>query len=358
MKTKQIRHVLIDSEINSVGGGEVTKLNFPSSVFSVTPSENIKLTLATFELRRNFYNVNQTNNRFYWLTGGVYNEITIAPGTYTNWGTTVNAVVNPPTNLAEAVFNAIQAAVPGLVTQIDYNNVTRKITLTVAGGQPANSKFVFFQCKSNINQPVGVSDDGYFNDCFELFGCYPNRDGWSPAAPLDGYTGLGAGGAVPATLLTPFVVQLNTLEAIYIRTNLHSGNYQSYGFERDLPNQQGVTPTQIWARIPITNQFYIDITPFITFEDPNNLFEMFLNQTQLSQVYFEVTDDKNRQLPQVNTGINGAQSQAQVGLLSFKLTFKFETIIDDTMHGDMVLKPQNISKQFEHLSMNGLPRGG
>ena len=83
---------------------------------------------------------------------------------------------------------------------------------------------------------------------------------------------------------------------------------------------------------------------------------MFLNQTQLSQVYFEVTDDKNRQIPQVNTGLLGAQSQAQVGLLSFKITFKFETIVDDTQHGDNFLKPQNISKQFEHLTMNGLPR--
>ena len=356
MKTKSIRHILIDSEINSVGGGEVTKLNFPSSVFSVTPSENIKLTLATFEMRRNFYNVNQTNNRFYWFVGGVYTEITIAPGTYTTWGTTVNALTNPPTNLLEAVFNAIETAQAGLVTQIDYNPVTRKITLTIAPGQPANSKFVFFQCKSNNNQPVGVSDDGYFNDCFEIFGCYPNRDGWNPAAPIDGYSGLTTGGAVPATVLTPFVVQLNTLEAIYIRTNLHSGNYQSYGFERDLPNQQGVTPTQIWARIPLINQYYTDLNPFISFEDPNNLFEMFLNQTQLSQVYFEVTDDKNRQIPQVNTGLLGAQSQAQVGLLSFKITFKFETIVDDTQHGDNFLKPQNISKQFEHLTMNGLPR--
>ena len=81
-------------------------------------------------------------------------------------------------------------------------------------------------------------------------------------------------------------------------------------------------------------------------------------ETQLSQVYFEITDDKNRQIPQVNTGINGAQSQAQVGLLSFKLTFKFETIVDDTMHSDLHLKGGNIANQFEHLSMNGLPRGG
>ena len=350
--------MLIDSELNSIGGGEITKLNFPSSVFSVTPSENIRLTLATFELRRNFYNVNQTNNQFYWLTGGVYNEITIAPGTYSTWGATVNAVVNPPTNLLEAVFNAIQAAVPGLVTQIDHNPVTRKLTLTVAGGQPANSKFVFFQCKGNTNQPVGVSDGGFFNDSFEIFGCYPNRDGFIPATPIDGYTGLITGGAVPATLLTPFVVQLNTLEAIYIRTNLHSGNYQTYGFEKDLANQQGVTPTQIWARIPLTNQYYTDLNPFISFEDPNNLFELYLNQTQLSQVYFEITDDKNRQIPQVNFGLAGAQSQAQVGLLAFKLTFKFETIVEDTSHNDLALKGRNVANQFEHLSMNGLPRGG
>ena len=108
----------------------------------------------------------------------------------------------------------------------------------------------------------------------------------------------------------------------------------------------------------MVQQYYTDLNPFISFEDPNNLFELYLNQTQLSQVYFEITDDKNRQIPQVNTGINGAQSQAQVGLLSFKLTFKFETIVDDTQHGDLHLKGRNVAQGFEHLSMNGLPRGG
>ena len=358
MKTKSIRHVMIDSEINSVGGGELTKLNFPPSVFSVSGSQqSIKITLASFTMRRNFYNVNQSNNRFYWFSGGVFTEITIQPGTYPVWGTNAVGVVAPPTNLIEAVFNAIQAAVPGLVTGITQDVITRKLTLTIAGGQPANSRFVFFQCKTAANQPAGVSDDGFFGDCFELFGCYPTRDGWNPLAPVDGFTGLTTGGAVPATVLSPFVVQLNTLEAIYIRTNLHSGNYQSYGFERELPNQQGVTPTQIWARIPLTKQYYLDEEPFITFEDTNNIFEMFLNQTQLSQVYFELTDDKNRQIPQVNTGVGGAVSQAAIGLLAFKLTFKFETVVDDTPSHDNALQLKNVSKGYEHLAMNGLPRG-
>ena len=49
----------------------------------------------------------------------------------------------------------------------------------------------------------------------------------------------------------PFCTALNTLEAIYLRTNLMGGNYQTFGHERYLPDQNGLTETQIFARIPL-----------------------------------------------------------------------------------------------------------
>jgi len=154
---------------------------------------------------------------------------------------------------------------------------------------------------------------------------------------VDLFSGLTTGGPVATTQITPFVAQLNTLEAIYIRTNLHSGNYQTYGFEKDLPNEQGLTPTQIFARIPLTSTAQRDIDyPFITFEDPNGLFSMYLNQTQLSQVYFSITDDKGRFLPEVAPG------QAKVGNISFKLSMRWEVLHDELPPNEQRLKLENV----------------
>ncbi len=55
MKVKYSRVVFVDSEINSIGNGQISKINFPPSAFSVSPKEQMRLTLSSFEIRRNWY---------------------------------------------------------------------------------------------------------------------------------------------------------------------------------------------------------------------------------------------------------------------------------------------------------------
>lgn len=346
MIVKYARNVFVDSEINQVGNGEITKINFPPSAFAVQPTEQMRMVLTSAEIRRNWYNINQHNNTIYWYdpTGpGTFLPITIAPGNYDTWGASGSG--------AGTLIGAIEialGAVPALLgTTASYNPVSRKIVLDLtgaAGPLNAGSRFVAFQVKKSPNAPTGVSDNGYFNDAHEIWGGYPTRDNWT--VPVDLLSGSTAGGPVATAQQSPFVAQMNTIEAIYIRTNLHSGNYQTYGFEKDLPNQQGLTPTQIFARIPLTQQYSTLFDPFINFEDPNGLFSMYLNQTQLSQVYFSITDDKGRLLPEVNPG------QAVVGNLSFKLSFRWEVLHDELPPNDQRLKLENLAKSYEALAFN------
>lgn len=347
MIVKYARNIFVDSEVNAVGNGEITKINFPPSAFSVQPSEQMRLVLTTAEVRRNWYNINQHNNTIYWYdpTGvGTYTPITIDPGNYLNWGS--SGVANTLINAIEVAING--AGIPALVgTTASHNPLKRQITLDLtgaAGPLVAGSRFVAFQVKKSPPAPTNVSENGYFNDAHEIWGGYPTRDGWTD--PVDLFTGLTTGGAVATTQTSPFIAQLNTIEAIYIRTNLHSGNYQTYGFEKDLPNQQGLTPTQIFARIPIGSQYSIPPEPFVEFEDPNGLFSMYLQQTQLSQVFLTITDDKGRLLPQVAPG------QADVGNLSFKLSMRWEVLLDDLPPTDQRLQIKNVAKQYENLSFN------
>ncbi len=332
MKVKFARTVFVDSEINSIGNGQVSKINFPPSAFSIAPREIMRLVLSSFEMRRNWYNINPSNNTFYLYDpagAGTYSPIVIAQGSYSSFAL-----------LTTAIQTAIVAVVAG--STVAYDPILRKYTITLGAGAPVGSYLVCFQVKlDNAIQPTTVSNNGYFNDSQELLGAIPTRDGW-------GGTPINAFGTTTAVgpHISPYVCALNTLEAIYIRTNLHSGNYQTFGFEKDLPNQQGLTPTQIFARIPLSRAYFDPEFEFISFEDPNSLFSMYLSQTQLSQVYFTITDDKGRLIQEV------ADGQANDGNLSFKMSFRWEVLVDDLPPDSRKLNPNNISKKYENLTMN------
>lgn len=331
MRVKYARNIFVDSEINAIGNGQITKINFPSSAFSINSKEQMRLVLSSFEMRRNWYSVNPTNNTFYLYDPaglGTYTPIVISQGTYSTFN-----------DLATAIQTAIIAAGFGGST-CTYDAITRKFSITLAGA-PVNSYFVCFQVKADSAlQPTTVSGSGYFNDSQELLGAIPTRDGWN-GVPVNAF-GATTGNT---THISPFVGALNTLEAIYIRTNLHSGNYQTYGFERDLPNSSGLTPTQIFARIPLTRAYFDPQFEFVSFEDPNSLFNMYLSQTQLSQVLFTITDDKGRLIQEV------ADGQADAGNLSFKMSFRWEVLVDDLPPTERILNLKNVSGKYEDLTL-------
>lgn len=318
MKVKYNRNIFIDSEINTIGNGQKTKVNMPSSTFSVGPHESMRLVLSSFEMRRNWYSINPTNNTFYLYdpAGPSYRQITIADGSYRKFG----ATSADADSLCQAIKDGLAAAVPAITATVAWSEVTRKFSLTVTAGAPANSFFVCFQVKSGANKPANVSDGGFFNDVHEILGCKPTRNNFvTPVNAFGNTVGI-------AVHTSPYVGALNSLEAVYIRTNLQTNNYQTFGFERSLPDEQGVTPTEIFARIPLTLAYYDDQKEFISFEDPNTLFTIILGNKQLDTITFRITDDKGRNIQEV------APQQADDGMLSFKMVFRWEEIVDDTEH--------------------------
>jgi len=348
MKVKYSRNIFIDSEINTIGNGQKTKVNLPPSSFSIGPHEDMRLIMTSFEMRRNWYSVNPSNNTFYSYAPATntYTEITIAQGSYRLFGTDQTTA----DSLCQAVFNALTVA--GITSTVTWSEVTRKFVLTVTAGMAAGDYFVCFQVKSGDNQPAGVSGSGYFNDVHEILGCRPTRSPPNVGAgllPVNAFRS--SVGLVAHT--SPYVGALNSLEAVYIRTNLQTNNYQTYGFERSLPDQQGVTPTQIFARIPLTLAYYDDQKEFISFEDTNDLFTIILGNKQLDTVTFRITDDKGRDIQEISPGM------AEDGMLSFKLVYRWEIIVDDTEHikrpllgGDSVLAPPFMTPDPNRLLRN------
>jgi hypothetical protein len=349
MKVKYYRNIFLDSEVNQIGTtSQIVKANFPSSVFSIRNGERMRMILTSFEARRNWYAINETNNTFYWFDpagAGTYFPIVIAKGNYEYF----DGAPAGFTDLKTALSTAVNAVAQLAGSTVSYDQRTRKFSIDTTGGAaPAvGGYFVCFQVKLNEpDAPANVSEEGYFNDSNEVLGAIPTRDDWTVPRNAFGTT---TGAAVH---ITPYVASLNTLEAIYIRTNLHSGNYQTYGFERDLPNEKGLTPTNILARIPLTRAYFDKQFEFVSFEDPNSLFSMELTQTQLSQVSFTITDDKGRLIPQV------ADGQAKDGNLNFKMTLRWEVVDMETDLDAYKTLLQNLQPKYNSLAMNGKPLGG
>jgi len=307
MRVVYYRNCILDSESGSVRGDKLaTKLNFPPYNFSARQGQTMGMRLSQFQMRRNFYNINETNNQLYLYdpAGPTYTPITIAPADYTTMAA-----------LNTGLTNALAAAFGGSVSA--YNPVSRKFTITMAG-TPAGSYLTCFQLKQQ-SPPVGITNDQAFQDVHEILGCLRTTDSDFPtpaSVPVNSFGGFGP-------FVSPYVGSLNSMECVYVRISLPTNNYQSVNFERDTPlSSNEVIPTQILARIPLRYPAGNPETDaaFITFDDPNNLFPILLDLQQLSSVEFFVTDDKGRPIQAVAPG------QANAGQLTYKMTIAWSLL--------------------------------
>ena len=295
---KKSRLIFIDSEVNTVGNRSKAKINLPNHPFSVCCEDRMRLTLLSFDMRRSWYSVNQTNNIFYIRDpdADTYSEVVIAPGSYSTFDA-----------LATAIQTGLRATLSSATCV--YNDVTRKLTFTLVGAT-TNAFIMSFQVKQGV-RPAGVSSAGFFQDSHELLGIIPSRT----EVPVNGTGSIGV-----SPQIAPFCAALNTLEAIYLRSNLMGGNYQTFGHERYLPDQNGLTETQIFARIPLSRACFDPIFEFVVYEDSNDLFQIDLQQKHLDSLELYVTDDKGRLLAEVD------EQQADLGLMSFKCVLRWDHI--------------------------------
>ena len=94
------RLIFIDSEVNTVGNQSKAKINLPNHPFSVCCEDRMRLTLLSFDMRRSWYSVNQTNNVFYLRDpdADTYTEIVIAPGSYSTFASLAAAIQDGTAN--------------------------------------------------------------------------------------------------------------------------------------------------------------------------------------------------------------------------------------------------------------------
>ena len=295
----------------------------------------MRLVMRSFDMRRTWYDINATNNIFYWwapgaeadplkYTGvGVFYPIVIQPGTYTSFDDVTHG-------LALAIQVAINAtsASTGLTSVVTYLPVTRNFSIVISqagSGAPtidANGFFVSFYDDSE-RTPPNVSALGFLNDSGEILGVFQTNS-LSQIVPAFGSVGGYEKGV--GTYVGPFPAQLSSLEAVYIRSSLGTSNFASSGFEPQVPNSNtGLNVTQLWARVELNDSVYDPLNPFITYVEPSDgNYPLYLQYKQLDQMVLQVTDDKGRDLSLLQT----YPGQAQSGALSYKMVFSWEVLTE------------------------------
>ena len=84
------RMIFLDSSVNT--HYDRTKINVPPHPFSAVGTERLALSLQQFSIRRNWLNINPTNNTGYVYIDATYHEFTIAPGAYATFAELATAV--------------------------------------------------------------------------------------------------------------------------------------------------------------------------------------------------------------------------------------------------------------------------
>ena len=223
------RNIFVNSEEYHDAKGQVN-LVFPGSDFVVDNNEIMRLTLDRFEMKRNFYNINKFNNTFYSasvVSGDdvIQHECKVAEGDYDKFGLDTDSG-----SLSEAISTAITSTVGTAPTSVKYNQITRKLEISMPTSANV-SNFYFLQIPpSRQNNSTAFTDfmgqraftDGIFNDSYEIFGAKPMKSEETIVAGLKTTT---SGSNTVFTSYYP--ASLYTMESINLTTNLQTHSYST-----------------------------------------------------------------------------------------------------------------------------------
>ncbi len=227
LKTIYSRNIFIDSETNVVRDGFAYRVNFPQEPFSILPGQKMKLTLTSYDQRRNWFSVNQTNNKLFFAVKDDRNipaaikfyEVLIPPGSYQSFMELCLAIQSGLDTalqgdlLTEGVYSAAATAKVGYedaepdvatippgqqTSSVKATNAfvtgNRKLIIEISNHLNVNFSvdLCSFQVKDASKQPSyqGTDSESYFQDTHEIMGGAPVRTATAAQATEDSWAGL------------------------------------------------------------------------------------------------------------------------------------------------------------------------
>jgi len=350
MAAVETRNLFVNTELTLIGECRNATINLPQSLMSCDENQRMRLTLQTFSMRKNWYNINKYNSVFYVVgrssTGAVVSKrFTITQGNYQSfsdrtYGFCANIIPFLEGFLKQPPFNI---GTPNVTCT--WNPISNKIQIKFdTTGAPANSlvdmKLVSFTIPayttvgtSLVKTIIGNDFLGSFQDNHEIMGgCnHINQDtnSFDELTPLYEVTKTGSAGNPSFQFDGLYNASLSSEENLYVRTDLNSTSYQTSGFDTDANLYPYVVNSQILAKIPIRNPEYTyvqsrtleyDATfpgtyigrqegdfryekPYDIIEytdNGNNMFSILLVAKKINTMRLFITDSYGRLIPEIS----------------------------------------------------------
>ena len=290
-KVKESKILFLDSRAGHQLNHK-SRINFPTESFSAQGNELIRLTLLEFNMKRTFYNINSTNNKFFIFDPSNNQEIpiTIPEANYKTGTALATAIQNASTNITTCTFEPL----------------TEKLQLTIINDLCANSFFFTPQIKGS---------EAFF-DTADVLGGIPSTVYTDNSAVR--MFDISATNTRVQTSKYP--IQLQTINTILLKTNLQTSNFQNRLklADKDVAN---VVNSQIFASIPVPE---LSSEKVIKFIDSNNTFEMYLQTKHINSIEFDVETIYGNTLPAIDN------DQYSSGNLHYSMAVRYEILQPET----------------------------
>lgn len=342
MNVVQSRNLFVDSSTTQRGESRNMNLSVPQGMMTCGDHQSLRVTLASFQMRKNFYNVNQHNNTFYVYasTAGVITSgvCTVEPGDYTFFEASANFVAGSFSNALEAaIIRGLKlAGAPAPTCTATYTSFTGQWNVTIAAVPAAWTamKLVAFKIPNYTATPANIITQAVsnllgseFQSSADLLGGCPTKinsvtgtdleqfdlltDLWTPTTALAAQT---------QTFLGQFKAALSTDDSVYVRTNLQNTGFQTAGFDTGGNLYPQIASTQILGKISLANiprrtswrtltaagafesQTYESFdTAIIDYQDRGDLvYSLRLTNRNITEFTLRITDRLGRLIPAIS----------------------------------------------------------
>lgn len=332
MEVISSRNVYIDSDRGIQGDGKHFTIHFPSNAFSVGDGQMLRVTLQSFSMYKNFYNVNDTNRHFKVVVGNTTVAGALTAKDYKDYGAIATdfaeqlrvALASGLNTEDSADFGALSTEANSVEPAADVvpgDTSTRKFKVvynaTKADGSAYNisEDFTTSTIKVLFEQDVSTGGNS-FQDTHELLGgkvstpgniisglqvAFQNNAGTNDQMVVTGY----------------YPLQRSTMEHVYLRSTLITDNYQNHHFDSSLTlHDSHLTSSDILAKLAVYDEF-------VVYSDMNSSgtgFFVNLPNKSLTSATFRLTDDKDRPLPVVDS------DQTTLGNMSVNMVLRFDVL--------------------------------
>ena len=279
MNVVESRNLFVDSSATQRGESRSVTLSVPQGMMECQDHQTLRVTLASFQMRKNFYNVNQHNNTFFVFaktgvpaTPVAYHQVEISPGDYQYRNQQLDAIQSSLATQMNAsvvvALKAMGATAPTCVSAWQANTGRWVLEIKNVPATWTDIKLVSFKIpdyrgtpQNLITKAVAGNSGFAFQSSSDLLGGCPHTKidlgGTTDLEQYDELTSMFVSTAPLAAQDQSFVglfkAALSTDDSIYVRTNLQNTGFQTAGFDTGGDQYPQIRATQILAKVSLAN---------------------------------------------------------------------------------------------------------